>query len=84
MKNIIRFTEENTECGCCGKTGLKGTWEVEIDGAVFYFGSTCVNKQGFSSKDKSVAVNKAKIKARSEQIKKFSDYLDSLDNSMFE
>ena len=41
---IIGFTESINECDCCGKTGLKGTYCVEIYGNEFYYGSTCASK----------------------------------------
>jgi hypothetical protein len=41
---IIGFTDKVTDCDCCGKTGLKGTYCVSIDGNEFYYGSTCATK----------------------------------------
>lgn len=47
-KKIIAFTDSVNECDCCGKSGLKGTFCVEIDGNEFYYGSTCTfKKHGF-------------------------------------
>lgn len=34
-----------TECECCGKTNLKGTFCLEIDGVEHYYGSTCTFKK---------------------------------------
>lgn len=44
-KQILGFTEEVTECGCCGKTNLKGTYAVEFDSnGITYYGSKCIEK----------------------------------------
>jgi hypothetical protein len=45
MKKIIAFTDSITTCECCGKSGLKGTYCVEIDGVELYYGSTCAKKE---------------------------------------
>lgn len=51
-KKIIGFTDSVNECDCCGKSGLKGTFCVEIDGNEFYYGSTCAfKKHGFEKKE---------------------------------
>lgn len=42
---ILGWTEEVTACDCCGKSGLKGTFGVELDGGeVLNYGSTCVTR----------------------------------------
>ena len=41
---VHRFTDSVTECDCCGKTDLKGTFCVELDGEELYFGSVCAMK----------------------------------------
>ena len=43
---IIGFTDKVNECDCCGKTELKGTYCISIDGNEFYYGSTCATKKG--------------------------------------
>lgn len=45
MTKVIAYTDSATECGCCGKTGLAGSYAVEVDGAEYYFGSTCAFKK---------------------------------------
>ena len=40
---IIGFTDKVNECDCCGKTELKGTYCIYIDGNEFYYGSTCAS-----------------------------------------
>lgn len=41
---IIGYTDSVSECECCGKTELKGTYCLEIDGEEFYYGSVCAFK----------------------------------------
>lgn len=40
---IIGFTDKVNECDCCGKTELKGTYCILIEGNEFYYGSTCAS-----------------------------------------
>jgi hypothetical protein len=52
MKKVLGFTDEKTVCECCGKSGLKGTYAVEVDGMLTYFGSTCAfKKHGVAKED---------------------------------
>ena len=44
MKTIIAFTDSVTECECCGKKELKGTYCLTIEGEELYYGSTCAFK----------------------------------------
>jgi ribosome-binding protein aMBF1 (putative translation factor) len=48
---IIGFTDSVTECECCGKSELKGTYCIEIDGVELYYGSTCAFKSHGISKE---------------------------------
>jgi hypothetical protein len=50
---IIGFTDKVNECDCCGRTQLKGTYCISIDGNEYYYGSTCATKKG---------VNKVELK----------------------
>lgn len=60
MKKILGFIEEITTCDCCGKSGLKGTLAVDIDGAILYYGSTCaVTKHGVNKAEASKEISKA-------------------------
>ena len=43
---IIGFTDKINECDCCGRTNLKGTYCIFIEGNEFYYGSTCATKKG--------------------------------------
>lgn len=44
MTTIIGYTDSINECDCCGKTELKGTYCVEVDGVELYYGSVCAFK----------------------------------------
>ena len=43
---IIGFTDKVNECDCCGRTNLKGTYCINIDGNELYYGSSCATKKG--------------------------------------
>lgn len=61
MKRIIGYTDSVQECECCGKTELKGTYCLEIDGVELYYGSVCAFKvHGVSDDEKKEAVTKFK------------------------
>jgi hypothetical protein len=66
-KMIIGFTDSVNECDCCGKTELKGTYCVIIDGIELYYGSTCVKNNLSISSD---AILNAEIKKGTEERKK--------------
>lgn len=51
---IFGFTESVNECGCCGKTELKGTYAVEINDTLLHYGSTCVKRNLGLKKDSEV------------------------------
>ena len=56
-KKIIAFTDSVNECDCCGKSGLKGTFCVSIDGNEFYYGSICAfKKHGFDKSNSKEAL----------------------------
>lgn len=40
---ILGFTQEVTVCDRCGKTELKGTYAIEVNGETLYLGSTCIS-----------------------------------------
>ena len=64
MKKIIGYTDSINECDCCGKTELKGTYCIELDGDELYYGSVCAFKaQGLTmdeQKDLRAALSKQK------------------------
>jgi len=52
MTTIIGYTDSITECDCCGKIDLKGTYCVDVDGVELYFGSVCAFKNhGFTKEE---------------------------------
>jgi hypothetical protein len=49
---IIGFTDSVNDCDCCGRSELKGTYCVSIDGNEFYYGVTCASKHtGLNDKE---------------------------------
>lgn len=44
MQKILGTDDAVNTCDCCGKTNLKFTFAVEVDGEVLHYGSTCVTK----------------------------------------
>lgn len=43
-KQIFGTDDSVNACDCCGKTGLKFTFIVDVDGDILHYGSTCVTK----------------------------------------
>jgi hypothetical protein len=61
MKRIIAFTDSVNECECCGKTGLKGTYCIELNGEELYYGSVCAFKNhGVTDEEKKEAMTSFK------------------------
>ena len=65
MKHLGK-TDSVTTCDCCGKSGLKVTYAVELDcGEVVYYGSTCVVKHtGQKAAEIDKSVNDAAVALR--------------------
>jgi hypothetical protein len=83
MKRFIAFTDSITECECCGKTGLKGTYCVEINGEELYYGSVCAFKNhGVSDEEKSEAM--AAFKKEQKNTKLFNLHIAPLIASLQE
>jgi hypothetical protein len=58
---IIGFTDKVNECDCCGKTDLKGTYAIDVDGQEMYYGSVCAaNTIGVDTKAIKKAVSQIK------------------------
>lgn len=56
---IIGFTDSINDCDCCGRSELKGTYCVSIDGNEFYYGVTCASKHtGLNDKQIKLEVKK--------------------------
>lgn len=57
MKTIIGYTDSINECDCCGKTELKGTFCIDLDGVELYYGSVCAFKEhGITDEEKKEAI----------------------------
>lgn len=70
---IIGFTDSVNDCDCCGKTGLKGAYCIQIEGNEFYYGSVCAQKHtGVSEK-----VIKSEVK-KINAIEKFDTVMSGL------
>ena len=39
---ILGFTEEQSTCDRCGRSELKGTYAIDVNGAILYLGSSCI------------------------------------------
>jgi hypothetical protein len=48
MTKIIGYTDTVTECDCCGKTELKGTYCILLEDVELYYGSVCAFKHGIN------------------------------------
>ena len=44
MHKIMGTDDSINSCDCCGKSGLKFTFTVEVGGEILHYGSTCVTK----------------------------------------
>ena len=42
---VLGNTDEVTTCDCCGRTDLKGTVALELDGETVYFGVVCAARK---------------------------------------
>jgi hypothetical protein len=69
--NIIGTTEEVTTCGCCGKSGLKKTVVIEVDGTeILYYGTVCAS-YAMGQDVKKVNETVAAIESENKLIEKF-------------
>lgn len=69
---ILGITNDNTTCDLCGKTHLKKTVVLEINGAIVYYGSTCAAKTITGSKRDSKTINHQAM-----AIQKANDWLNN-------
>lgn len=58
-KKILGFTEEITVCDCCGKADLKGTYAIDWEGTIAYYGSVCAFKVHGATIEEQKEVKKA-------------------------
>lgn len=60
MFKILGTDDAVNTCDCCGKTNLKATVIVEVDGEVLHYGSVCATRHtGLNGKEIKVAVKNA-------------------------
>ena len=80
---ILGFTEETTTCDRCGKTELKGTYCIDVDGTEMYLGSSCIAKR-FEMTDKQVSrlISSEKKRLRAERIAKRNEIFTSMNNAL--
>jgi hypothetical protein len=71
MHKIIGTDDSVNACECCGKSNLKFTFAVEVDGEVLHYGSTCVTKwtgRTFIQAKNEIAAREAAEVARKEKL----------------
>lgn len=44
MKTILGIDDAVNTCDCCGKTNLKSTVIVDVDGEILHYGSVCATR----------------------------------------
>jgi hypothetical protein len=69
MKKILGFTEDFNTCDCCGKSGLKGTYAIDFEGTLVYYGSTCAFKKH--------GITKAELKVADKAYKAVQMYINT-------
>lgn len=78
MATLIGYTDSIQTCECCGKTNLKGTFCLEINGIELYYGSTCALKShGINEEDQINSLNKFKLS------NKINELIDLRINSLY-
>lgn len=61
---VLGYTEDHTNCDCCGKSNLRGTFAVETEaGEVLHYGSVCVNKTYGKKRGEAIKAEATKISA---------------------
>lgn len=81
MKTIIGYTDSITECECCGKLNLKGTYCIDIDGTELYYGSVCAFKNHGISIDEQKKL-KAKFTKEQKNTKLYNLHIAPLKTEM--
>lgn len=52
---VLGFTEDYTDCDCCGRCKLKGTYAVQYeDGQIIHFGSRCIKARHAFNKESEI------------------------------
>ena len=81
MTTIIGYTDSITECECCGKVDLKGTYCLDIDGEEFYYGSVCAFKKHGITPDEQKEMKSTFTKAK-KNTKLIEMYITPLRNEL--
>lgn len=64
---ILGINDAIHNCDCCGKSNLKSTVIVDVDGSIFHYGSSCATKNtGLTSKIINKRLTKIKRDAANE------------------
>lgn len=62
MKTILGIDDSVNTCDCCGKTNLKSTVIVDIDGDILHYGSVCATRHtGMASKEIKRAIDERAV-----------------------
>lgn len=80
---LIRITDSVKSCDCCGKSNLKKTAELNIDGEIVHYGVNCAARAlGFTNKTysarnaselESAYKSRAKVTAKINELKNNAD-----------
>ena len=81
MKTIIGFTDSISECDCCGKKDLKGTFCIDLDGVELYYGSVCAFKNHGLTYDEQKELKSAFTKEQ-KNAKLIELYINPIKNEM--
>lgn len=72
MIKILGTDDTVTTCDCCGKSNLKHTVIVDVDGEVFNYGSTCATRHtGLKPGQIKSAIEQKRLDARAAASKEF-------------
>jgi len=84
VKRILGYTEEITSCDCCGKVDLKGTYAIDFNGSITYYGSVCAFKvQGIAFEEqKEVKKSFVKRMKATEKLKQMESEYNGTDYSL--
>jgi hypothetical protein len=71
---ILGTTDEVTACDRCGRTDLKKTVVLNLEGEIVHFGTECASKTlGQSAKEIRESVKVAQDQARAERMRKMNE-----------
>ena len=83
-KSILGYSDDVTSCDCCGKSDLKGTYTVLLNGNINYFGSVCAFKVHAISYEEQKIIKKTHLKRMksSEKLAKMEAEFNGTDYSL--